>query len=651
MSKHYLSLLAFVTLLCMMLIGAFSCKKSDSGATPNSDNPEFFIDADYLSDTDTDGKVAPRLMLNFNDEAVMIELKRPSDSDPMESILFLYPDNKATMMCGNDTMMISAEYNMDTHMPSNDVLLVTQRGDDALLLTKCVMDWTSNTITIGDMMVLPVDNSSRKYGNRVLGDDDIRVFFFRRFMKPLSEKLGQIENFCGTLGIPQGIVVSYMRTILMTQTANFLFSDDQAMFLEAMEIPVTAGTAQSVQTGILMFVPKRVADMASRVLSAIGWFTSGGHGSVNAGGSVVSNDPPMESFFNKGRIAVETSYQIGTLDPVFIIGLNVSNITENSVYLKGTIDYGSNHIMPIEMGYVYKISGGPEHMVEDMGFNGKTVTGLQKATKYTVYAYARSFSDNVPSPSVTFWTLGFDAFPTSLEFSAEGDSKPVALLYSESDVTGWDITSKPSWCDITKDSDKMFTVTVDKTTEPRTGSITVTAHSMALGSLTQNITVSQRGANDWDGTSWIFSGQLTYNTQGQTSVDNYECTLVVNHFANKDIVFSFAQEGQSVYGNGYSDNYSLEGNGNLLYTANGAINMNGVNMHANSRVTFTRTGPTTATANLYLNETASMQGITTSGTVSGVLHGTLVNTKDINTTTIDYKNSIFLNKRLKNIGK
>jgi hypothetical protein len=359
----------------------------------------------------------------------------------------------------------------------------------------------------------------------------------------------------------------------------------------------------------------------------------------------------MESFFNKGRRAVQSSYQIGTLDPAFVIGLNLSNITENSVYLKGTIDYGINHIMPVEMGYVYKISGGPEHIVEDMGFNGKTVTGLQKATKYTVYAYARSLSDNVPSPSVTFWTVGFDAFPTSLEFAAEGDSKPVALIYSESDVTGWDITNKPSWCTITKDSDKMFTVTVDKTTEARTGSIIVTAHSMALGSLTQNITVSQRGSNDWDGTSWIFSGQLTSNTQGQTSVDNYECTLVVNSFANKDIVFSYAQEGQSVYGNGYSDNYSLEGNGNLLYTATGAMNMNGVSMHANSRVTFTRTGPTTATANLYLNETANMQGITTPATASGVLQGTLVNTKDINTTPFDYKKSIFLNKRLKNIGK
>ena len=650
MSKHYLSLLAFVTLLCMMLLGAFSCKKSDSGATTNNDDVDFFIDVDFLPRTETNGEVAPRMVLNFNDEVVMVEI-RPSADTLMETILVLCPDNEAMLVCGNDSLMICAPYDLETYTPSNNVLLVTSRDDDDLLLTQCVMDWNTNTMTPGDMMVLPVDDNTKRYKHKGGGEDDMRVFFMNRFMKPLALKFEKAESMFSAFGMGRAsMVFSTFRYVLTTSAPIILFSDDPELLMEYAEYPVVAGTAQITQKGLLRCLPRTIREIASRILGVVEWFTAGGYDSVNSHSGSNSNNISYRRVINQAFCGVSAGTVVDP-DPIFEVFLNVSNITENSAYLKGRIVYGINHIMPVEMGYVYKISDGPDHIVEDMNFYGKTVSGLQKATKYTVYAYAKTLGDLVKSPAVTFWTLGFDAFPTSLEFPADGDSKPVALLYSESDVTGWDITSKPSWCSITKDSDKMFTVTVGKTTESRTGSITVTAHSMALGSLTQNITVSQRGSNDWDGTSWVFSGPITYNTNGQISVDNYECTLVINSVANKDIVFSFAQQGQSAYGNGYSDNYSLEGNGNLLYTANGSTSMNGISLHANSRVTFTRTGPTTATANLNLYEAVSSQGITSSGTASGVLQGTLVNAKDINMTAIDYKNSIFLNKRLTNFDK
>ncbi len=77
MNKHYLSLLAFATLLCMMLFGAVSCKK-DEMLDPN--NADFFIDVDFLPESETNGEVAPRLMANFNDEMVMIEIRPSADS-------------------------------------------------------------------------------------------------------------------------------------------------------------------------------------------------------------------------------------------------------------------------------------------------------------------------------------------------------------------------------------------------------------------------------------------------------------------------------------------------------------------------------------------------------------------------------------------
>ena len=165
MNKHYLSLLSFVTLLCMIILGTLSCKKNGaSNEVPSPDDADFFIDADFLPESETDGKVAPRLMLNFNDEAVMIELRRPSDSDPMEAVLFLYPDNQAAMMCGNDTMLFCTKYNIETHEPSNDVLLVTMMGDGTLKSVEIDNDAfdADNKDMVQDLIVMGVNELQEK---------------------------------------------------------------------------------------------------------------------------------------------------------------------------------------------------------------------------------------------------------------------------------------------------------------------------------------------------------------------------------------------------------------------------------------------------------------------------------------------------------
>ena len=250
MSKHYLSLLAFVALLCMMLLGAFSCKKSDSGAMTNNDDIDFFIDVDFLPRTETNGEVAPRMVLNFNDEVVMVEI-RPSADTLMETILVLCPDNEAMLVCGNDSLMICAPYDLETYTPSNNVLLVTSRDDDDLLLTQCVMDWNTNTMTPGDMMVLPVDDNTKRYKHKGGGEDDMRVFFMNRFMKPLALKFEKAESMFSAFGMGRAsMVFSTFRYVLTTSAPIILFSDDPELLMEYAEYPVVAGTAQITQKGL-----------------------------------------------------------------------------------------------------------------------------------------------------------------------------------------------------------------------------------------------------------------------------------------------------------------------------------------------------------------------------------------------------------------
>lgn len=635
MKKQHLSILAFSTLLCVMLFGAVSCKKDD---TSDPTKKDFFIDVDFLPKTETNGEVAPRLVVNFNDEAAMIELRRPSVGTPMESVLLLCPDNEAMMLCGNDSVMVCAAYDMKTYTPSHDVVIVTPMDDNALVLTKGFMDWNTNTLTTGDMMVLPIERTAKSHGRNV--DDDIdgftRKYFFNKFVKPLAENFEQVANYSGIIS-PFGIVFSYIGATITTNLTVILYSDDPEGLYDATEFSVTNWTGSVVQDGILNLVPEKYSEVASRLLALIDWHADGGHGEVNDYVGGETDGFSYTTFWGQSSNAAESAGQIGIHPPAYNVNLNVSNITENSAYLKGRFQYTSS-LTPVEMGYVFKISGGPEHTEYDMNFQGITLSGLQKATKYTAFAYVKSaMGDRVLSPGVTFWTLGFEAFPTSLTFPAEGDTKYVGLSYSHEDIISWDITSKPSWCTTTIDNLGLLAVTVDETKETRSGTITITAHSNALGMLKQDIAVTQGGANGWDGTAWLFTGSVTTNyPETGTVIEQIAFTLVVNDVSNNNIEFSFAQA-LSAIANGYSGNFTVNGNGNLVYTATA----NGPDTHVNCQVTFTRTDAATATANLSYRETAhenSSWCITSSGT----LQGTLMNAKEINDyeTTFQFKDGI-----------
>lgn len=625
----------------MMLLGASSCKKEDDydGETPNATEADFFIDVKYLPKEETNGEVAPRLAVNFNDEAAMIEFRRSSAGTPMETVLLLCPDHEAMMLCGNDSLMICAAYDMETYTPSRDVLLVTPIDENSLLLTKGFIDWSTNTLATGDMMVLPIGENNKNREDKGDIDGEIRSFFFNRFVKPLAEGFDQVESFCGVFGIQGGIAFSYIKTTITTGLTTILYADDPEGLYDATEFSVTMWASQVAQDGILNFVEEEYSEVASRILALLDWHSDGGHGKVNdyEGGTGGEHSIPGATQYLQAydMIAISTS---GAPTPMYIVNLNVGNVTENSVYLKGSYRFVNDHITPVEMGYILKISGGSEQIYYDMYFNGTTVSGLQKATKYTAYAYVKSvFGERVLSPGVTFWTLGFEAFPTSLTFPAEGSTQNVSLSYSMEDITGWDITSKPSWCSITKESDRLFAVTVGSCSEMRSGTITVTGHSNALGSVTQEIEVTQLSANGWDGTSWVFTGSLTTNyPETGIVVEQRAFALVINNVSNNNIEFSFAQA-LSIAANGYSDRYILDGNGNLVYTATA----NGPDTHVNCQVTFARTGMTTATADFSYRETAN-ENSSWCVTSSGILQGALINAKDmINCETIfNYRDGV-----------
>lgn len=633
MNKQHLTILSFATLLCMMLFGTVSCKKDDI----NTKN--FFIDIDFLPESETNGEAAPRLMANFNDEMVMIELRPPADAAAMETVLFLCPDHETYMMCGNDNLMVFAPYDMETNTPSRDVLLVTPMDDNALVLTKCFIDWNTNTIATGDMMILPIDNS--KYRETKGGTDgEIREYFFNHLVKPLAESFEEVEGYCGFFGSRAKLVFSYIRITMVTGLVNILYSDDPKELSSHLEQVITTETASGVQSVMIHSLSRKYQEMASRTIAAREWSKNGGHGKVNnyAGGSGDGHNIPYTTLYRKGydMTAISTS---ATPLPVFIVHLNVGNVTRNSVYLKGSYRNTSS-ITPVRMGYIIKENGGSEQTQLDMNFQGTTITGLKKATKYTAFAYVQSMGDRVLSPEVSFWTLGIDASPTSLTFPAEGDTKYVELSYSKEDITSWDITSKPSWCTITKDNDRTFSVKVGKSTETRNGTITITAHSNAFGNVTENIEVTQLGANSWEGTAWKYSG-LVSTSSGEAR--ELECYLTVINVSNNDVLISFEPDLFLESEEYWSKNYIIDGNGNLVFSATIGDNEGPI---GEIRVAFTRTGSTTSTADLHVRYFIMKDDLYT---ITGLFQGTLIRADEVENheTTMHLKIPFFDNKVLK----
>ena len=334
MNKRRLTNLSFATLLCVILLGASSCKKDD---TPNSNKADFFIDVAFLPESETNGEVAPRLVVNFNDEAAMIELRRPSTGTPMETVLLLCPDHEAMMLCGNDSLMVCAAYDMETYTPSHDVLIVSPIDDNTLLLTKGFMNWSTNTLTTGDMMVLPVDDNSKNRENRGDIDGEIRGFFFNRFVKPLAEKFDKVESFCGVFGIQGGIAFTYIKTTITTGLTTILYADDPEGLYDATEFSVTMWASQVAQDGILSFVQDKYSEVASRILALSDWHSDGGHGKVNdyVGGNGDEHNIPGATQYLQAydMVAISTS---GAPTPMYIVNLNVGNVTENTAYLRGS---------------------------------------------------------------------------------------------------------------------------------------------------------------------------------------------------------------------------------------------------------------------------------------------------------------------------
>lgn len=630
MNKHYLSLLALATLLCMMLFGASSCKKDDpdGGETPDPTEADFFIEANYLSKEKANGELAPRLLVNYNDEIVMVELW-PTDNAPLETILILAPDHQTVMLCGDQNMLICAAYDLQTDTPSDEVLLVTPLDDNNLLLTKCLMDWNTHTLTKGDKMVLPVGGGSKSRGDGDDQDSENREFTFNHLAKPIAEYSDKIADICPG---PFGSALSAFGNFIAVGLTINLYDDKPLELLEHSEYFVTKTAEGKVQSGILEYVPLSLREAASLILKAYNWSNDGGHGKVDDyEGQTGGEDFPYANAMTRSSILYNESYQPGEPPALYHLTLNVTNVTETTANFKGSFQFGGNSITPVEMGYVFKVSGGPEFIVEDMNFQGKTISGLQKATKYTAYAYAETFmGDREISPSVTFWTLGFEAFPSSLTFPAEGDTKYVGLSYSHEDITSWDITSKPSWCSTNIDDLGLLAVTVGESTETRSGTITITAHSNALGNLTQDIAVTQGGANGWDGTSWDFRGLLTTNySWGYSSTYETGIYLYFNGISNDSNVCIYPSSFTL-----YNEKYIIDENGSLVYTAASEYTENsGYSIHKDYQITFVRTGPTTATADYHSQSSDSNLGIYEID--SGLFQGTLNNAKEIK----DYKST------------
>ncbi|MBO4560799.1 MAG: BACON domain-containing protein [Bacteroidaceae bacterium] len=140
----------------------------------------------------------------------------------------------------------------------------------------------------------------------------------------------------------------------------------------------------------------------------------------------------------------------------YSVTVNVSDITENSVFLSGSYKKISGNPSIYQMGYILRGPDGKRN-ITDWELAGKQISGLMPSSTYYVYAYLNTTgtgNGRFASETISFTTKSVDAdfavTPTSISFPAEGGEATISVSFSPN--VKWSVISSPSWLDLDIDS-------------------------------------------------------------------------------------------------------------------------------------------------------------------------------------------------------
>lgn len=136
----------------------------------------------------------------------------------------------------------------------------------------------------------------------------------------------------------------------------------------------------------------------------------------------------------------------------------------------------------------------------------------------------------------------FELSESKLSFKPEGSTRGI-YVYTNSNITSWEITAKPDWVDKIDKAPNSFFIDVgeNNTGETRSDLLTVTGYINNGTWIDRTVELIQPAGLEWNNTSWSFTGNYTMTTEGESSSSPIKFELEIQDVATQQ--FSLKYEG------------------------------------------------------------------------------------------------------------
>lgn len=594
-----------LTGILLTVLSLTMCSKH--GSKDFNDDEAMKLEVVVLLGCDTVQSPVARQIINFLDFS-LIEIYDPDNQDVLT---YHYMDSftgESLLLMASEDNIIITEYDPITGRKGDEALVSSAAaGFDRLVLSK--VDWKTGSFETIASIDLP--ESSKAVTKADDFENEVRELLVKHldeFSSKVSD-LGSSISFLGPISEGAGMVCDLYTNLAIPKIKSFLYYDDPKKQEE-----IANETLKSLLTGFItdrikikgltgsqyLFIGKKSYKVSGylteTILKHIPDFGSDEHNTeyyLSYASSSVSSS--MKAL---------TSTQYSQKKP-FTLTVAVSNISETSAKLSGTYKLNSSsggHYA--SMGFSYSGGGTSETIVTSDQLKSVSINGLEEATTYYAMSYIQTIFETYYSTPVAFTTKGirFETSESSISFDKKGGTAQVGITIGDESV--WEVSSSPDWCS-TSANGNTLTITAKKSTKERKGQIVLSCTNMYGESQTRTISVSQNSVS-WNGTSWLFSGNLEYSSSfaGENLSGNapLEYMLVeIYDCENGDVSIDYGDS------ENYHNEVSVDKDGNLILkqTLNGMNS--GVNMNGEIKYILSRTGTDTATGTFSGKITVDLQ--------------------------------------------
>lgn len=163
----------------------------------------------------------------------------------------------------------------------------------------------------------------------------------------------------------------------------------------------------------------------------------------------------------------------------------------------------------------------------------------------------------------------FELSESKLSFKPEGSTRGI-YVYTNQDITSWEITAKPDWIDKIDKTPNSFFIDVgeNNTGETRSGLLTVTGYINNGTWIDRTVELIQPANLEWNNTSWLFTGNYIMTTEGESTSSPIKFELDIQDVATQQ--FSLKYEGIDFFLTKNTDGIGMvlteDENGQLILT-------------------------------------------------------------------------------------